>query len=125
MQSFVAQSARFRKGQLSTEDNPRSGIPSTSTDYISEVIVNDILREDRQKTCEEIAHEARITVAFVYRIIINNLKMKKVAARWVTHHLSDEQKACHQRIAEELLHRYQTEGQEFLKRIVALDETWI
>ena len=36
--------------------------------------------------------------------------MRKVAARWVPHHLSDEQKACHQRIAEELLHRFQTEG---------------
>ena len=61
----------------------------------------------------------------VYRIITNNLKMREVAARWVPRHLNDEQKACHQRIAEELLHRYQTEGEEFLKRIVALDETWI
>ena len=33
-----------------------------------------------------------------------------LAARWVPHHVSDEQKACRQRIAEELLHRYQTEG---------------
>ena len=47
--------------------------------------------------------------------------MRKVAARWVPHHLSDEQKACSQRITEELLHRYQTEGEEFLKRTVALD----
>ena len=49
----------------------------------------------------------------------------KIAARWVPYHLNDEQKACRQRIAEELLHRYQTEGEEFLKRIVALDKTWI
>ena len=85
--------------------------------YTSEVTVNDIFREDRQKTCEEISHEARMSVASVYRTITNNLKMRKVAARWVPHHLSDEQKACRQRIAE-LLHRYQTEGEEFLKRIV-------
>ena len=26
-------SAHFRKGRLSTEDNPRSGRPSTATDY--------------------------------------------------------------------------------------------
>ena len=51
-----------------------------------------------------------MSVSSVYRINTYNLKMRKVAARWVPHHLSDEQKACRQRIAEELLHRYQTEG---------------
>ena len=50
-----------------------------------------------------------MSVASVYRIITNNLKMRKVAARWVPHHLSDKQKACRQRIAQ-LLHHYQTEG---------------
>jgi hypothetical protein len=103
-------SASFHEGRLSTEDNSRCGRPSTATDYTFEVNVNDILREDRRKTCEEIAHEARISVASFYRVITNNLKMRKVAARWVPHHLSDEQKPCHQRITEELLHRYQTEG---------------
>jgi hypothetical protein len=72
----------------------KSGRPSTATDYTSEVIVNDILRVDRRRTCEEIAHEARMSMASVYRIITNNLKMRKVTARWVPHHLSDEQKAC-------------------------------
>ena len=45
-----------------------------------------------------------MSAASVYRIITNNLRMKKVAARWVPHHLSDEQKAYRQRIAKELLH---------------------
>ena len=66
-----------------------------------------------------------MSVASVYRIIINNLKMRKVTARWVPHHLSDDQKVCRQRIAEELLYHYQTEGEKFLKRIVALDKTRI
>ena len=93
--------------------------------YTSEIIVNDILQEDQRKTCEEIAQEARMSVGSVYKIITNNLKLRKVAPRWVPHHLSDKQKVCRQRIAEELLHHYQTEGEEFLKRIVALDETWM
>ena len=42
-------SARFCEDRLSTEDNPRSGRPSTTTDYTSEVIFNDILREDRRE----------------------------------------------------------------------------
>ena len=65
-----------------------------------------------------------MSVTSVYRIITNNLKMRKVAARWIPHHLRDEQKACRQRIVE-LLHRYQTEGEQFLKRVVTLDKTWI
>ena len=92
---------------------------------LSEVIVNGILRENRRKTCEEITHEARMSVVSVYRIITNNLKVRKVAAGYVPHHLSDEHKACRQRIGKELLHRYHTEGEEFLKRIVALVETRI
>ena len=61
-------SARFREGRLSTEGNPRSGRPSTATDYTSQVIVNDIVRKKRRKTREKIAHKARISVASVYRI---------------------------------------------------------
>ena len=36
-----------------------------------------------------------MSVSSVYRIITINLKMRKVAAKWIPHHLSDEQKACH------------------------------
>ena len=68
-------SARFRESRLSTEDNPRRGRQSTATDYTSKVNVNDILQEVRRKTCEEIAREARMSVASVYRIITNNLKL--------------------------------------------------
>ena len=59
-------SAHFCEGRPSTEDNLRSGRPSTATDYTSEVIVNDIWREDREKTCKEIAQETRMSVASVY-----------------------------------------------------------
>ncbi|PSN41528.1 hypothetical protein C0J52_17853 [Blattella germanica] len=52
-------------------------------------------------------------------------RMRKVAARCVPHHLGDEQKACLQIIAEDLLLRYQTEGEQFLRRILTTDETWI
>jgi histone-lysine N-methyltransferase SETMAR len=53
------------------------------------------------------------------------LQKRKVAAKWVPHHLSEEQKAARKKVAEELLWRYEAEGEQFLKRIVATDETWI
>ncbi|PSN53442.1 hypothetical protein C0J52_05135 [Blattella germanica] len=55
-----------------------------------------------------------MSVASVYIIITKKLKMRKVAARWVPHHLINEQKACCQRIAEELFQRYQTKGEHCL-----------
>jgi histone-lysine N-methyltransferase SETMAR len=53
------------------------------------------------------------------------LQKRKVAAKWVPHQLSEEQKAARKRVAEELLRRYEAEGEQFLNRIVAIDETWV
>ena len=106
-------------------DNLRRGRPLTSTDYTSEVIVNDILKEDQRKACGEIALETRMSVTSVYRIITEKLQVRNVAARWVIHHLSEVQKAGRKRIAEEFLQRYQTEGEQFLKRTYAIHYTWI
>ena len=53
------------------------------------------------------------------------LLKRKVAAKWVPHHLSEEQKAARKRVAEELLRRYEAEGEQFLNRTVATHEIWI
>ena len=66
-----------------------------------------------------------MSVTSVYRIITVKLQVRKLAAKWVPHHLSEEQKTGHKRITEELLQHYQTGGEQFLKRIVPIDETWI
>jgi len=53
------------------------------------------------------------------------MQKRKVAAKWFQHQLSEEQKAARKRVAEEILRRYEAEGEQFLNRIVAMDETWI
>ena len=50
----------FREGRLSTENDPKSGRPRTSTDDQSVERVLQILEEDRRMTCEEIAYSAGI-----------------------------------------------------------------
>ena len=117
--------SRFREGREGVQDNPRSWRPGTATDDTSVVIVSTLLEEDRRKSCEEIAHEANMSTAAVFRIVTEILQKRKVAAKLVPHHLSEEQKAVHKRVAEELLQHYEAEGEQFLNRIVAIDETWI
>jgi len=65
-----------------------------------------------------------MSTASVFRIVTQILQKRKVAEKWVPHQLSEEQKAACQRVAEELLRRYEPEGVQYLNRIVAIDETW-
>ena len=76
-------------------------------------IVNTLLEEDRRKSCEEIAHEANMSTASVFRIVTQTLQKRKVVAKWVLHQLSGEQKAARKRVAEELLRRYEAKGEQF------------
>ena len=117
--------SRFCEGRLSIQDAARRGRPVAAMDDTSMVIVSTLLEEDRRKSCEEIAHEAKMSTASVFRIVTQTLQERKVAAKWIRHQLSEEQKAAQKRVAEELLQRYKAEGEQFLNRIVAIDETWI
>ena len=76
-------------------------------------------------TCEEIAHSAGISPTSAYRIVTERLHKRRIAARWVPHDLSEEQKCQRLEIAQQLLHRFREEGNEFLQNVVAIDETWI
>jgi histone-lysine N-methyltransferase SETMAR len=114
---------RFREGRLSVENDPKSGRPRTSTDDQSVERVLQILEKDRRMTCEEIAHCARISPTSAYRILTERLHKRRVAARWIPHDLSEEQKCRRLEIAQ-WLHRF-CEGKEFLQKVVANDETWI
>ena len=66
-----------------------------------------------------------MSTASVFRILTQTLQKRKIAAKWVPHQLSEGQKAVRKRVAEELLRRYEAECEQFLNRIVAIDETWI
>ena len=41
------------------------------------------------------------------------MQKRKVTAKWVPHQLSEEQKAARKRVTEELLRRFEAEGEQF------------
>ena len=87
--------------------------------------VQELLEEDRRITCDEIATEIGISHGSVYKILTDNLGKRKVTARWVPHRLTEDKKLSRYRIAVQLRRRYHKEGDSFIQRIVAIDETWI
>lgn len=116
--------SRFKEGESSTADQPRSG--RTPTAVVPDMLeaVEEKMATDRRWTCEELSSELGISEMSVHRILTDKMKMRKICARWVPHLLTQEQKDRRLRIARQLRLRYRREGEDFLRRIVTLDETW-
>ena len=116
---------RFKAGRVSVTDDPREGRPVFVTTDENVEKVKDLLDEDKRFTCEEIAERIGIGHNSVHHILTAILGKRKIVARWVPHHLSDDQKTCRMTISAQHLARFRREGDLFLKRIVAIDESWM
>lgn len=101
------------------------GKESTATDEIHIQMARDLLNSDRRLTCDEIAHELGISHGSAHTIVTKHLGMRKVAARWVPHNLSDSQMDTRVKICRQHIRRHKIEQDSFLDRIVTIDETWI
>ena len=51
--------------------------------------------------------------------------MRKIAAKWVPHALTEEKKLCRYETCRIHLERYQNEGENLLNNIITIDETWV
>ena len=51
--------------------------------------------------------------------------MRKLIARWVSKSLSDEQMATRASVCSALLKRFRSKEDDFLSRLVTVDETWV
>jgi len=87
--------------------------------------VQDIISEDRRRSVREISDLTGICVNVVYRILTDTLKMNKVCARWVPQLLTQDQKTTRVQMSRSFLSRFHREGDQFLHRIVTMDETWL
>ena len=109
----------FKRGRRSTEDESRS-IEVTTQETIDKV--HDSIMEDRRLKVRELANIVGISTERVHHILHEKLDMKKLCARWV---LTLDQKRKRENISNQNLTLFRRNPQDFLRRFITVDETWI
>ncbi|PNF43896.1 hypothetical protein B7P43_G02795 [Cryptotermes secundus] len=84
--------SHFKNGEMSIDDEPRSGRPSTAQTHENVEKIREIIEEDRRQTIEEIVELLGVTWSSVQRMLTEDLGMKRAAAKFVPRLLTAEQK---------------------------------
>ena len=115
---------RFRDGRESIDDDERPGRPTE----IGDAIIDDIrhaVQEDGRITVREISELFDLSTSTVHTILTENLKLERLSARWVPRLLKEDEMKERVRASNAFLRRWRKEGDEFLSRIITVDETWL
>ncbi|XP_026316211.1 histone-lysine N-methyltransferase SETMAR-like [Hyposmocoma kahamanoa] len=115
----------FRDGRERVENESHRRRPRSSLTDENISAVRELIEGDRRLTVQEISSEIGISYGSVQSAITDHLGFRKISARWVPRLLTGNQKQVRSVIAGRLLHRFQEEGEDFLRRIVTCDETWV
>ena len=84
--------SRFQAGRTATDDDPKPGRPSTSTDDTHVERVKSLVRANRRMTIRELADEVNISFGSRKAILTDILGMSRVASIFVPRVLTDEQR---------------------------------
>jgi len=84
--------SHFKSGRRSFEDDPRPGRPSTYHTKEAVAHVREIIRADRRLTIREVAEEVGIAFSTCQKILTEDLRMRRVTAKFVPRLLTVEQK---------------------------------
>ena len=114
----------FKHGRTSLKDEARFGRPLDATDEEMCKKVRDLVYSDRRIQVEEIAQTLGVSHGSISTILHDRLGMRKLTARWVPKSLSDEQMATRASVCSTLLKRFRSKN-DFLLRLVTVDETWV
>ena len=87
--------------------------------------LRDLVYSDRQIKVEEIANALHISHGSFSTTLHDRLGMHKLTARWVPTSLSGEQMATRASVYSSLLKRFRSKEDDFLSRLVTVDETWV
>ena len=108
---------RFKEGRDKVEDDHRSRRPSTSRTDENVARVRQKVRSDHRLAVRIIADELGMNSERVWRIITEDLGMRKICTKMVPRLLSEGQKERRVQVCQDILEQLETEP-NLLKRVV-------
>jgi len=117
--------AQFKRGDFSNCEAPRPGRPKTVT--TPEIIeqIHELILEDRRISAKSIAEQLGVSRERVGSIIHEDLDMRKLSAKWVPKCLNADQKRQRCQSSEQILEFFRRDPNDFLSRLMAMDEIWL
>ena len=115
----------FKRGHTSTKDKHRSGRPVEVTTPEMMDKIHYMVLSDRRIKMRKIVEATGISQGTVSSISHEKLGVTKISARWVPRLLLDENKRNTVVDSDAILAFFRCNPHEFLRRYIAVDETWI
>lgn len=116
---------RFKSGIETVESAPGRGRPATVVNSKMTHKVNALLQTDARITTREVARRLGISTGSAFKILKKKLGVSRIAARWIPHLLTDDQKTARVSIACKLLKLYPEFQQRRFSNVWTVDETWV
>jgi len=117
--------AQFKRCDFSACDAPHPGRPKTVTTPETIDQIHELILEDRRISAKSIAEQLVISRERVGSIIHEDLDMRKLSAKWDPKCLNADQKRQRCQLSEQLLEFFRRDPNDFLSRLVTMDETWL
>ncbi|UYV74812.1 hypothetical protein LAZ67_12001111 [Cordylochernes scorpioides] len=114
----------FSEGREDVNDEERAGRPSTSTTDEKFNEVEKIILANRRITVREVAEDLNLSIGSCHSIFINDLGMRRVAAKFVPKLLNCNQKQQRMNIANEMLDSVRDDP-NLLQRVITGDEAGV
>ena len=115
---------RFRSGENAVRDRTHPGAPRRVRTAPLRGKVETAILQDRRCSLTGLADTLRVSKETIRRTV-HDLGYRKICCRWVPHTLNAEQKRKRVEVANGILADYHARGDDFLKEIVTVDETWV
>ena len=115
--------SRFENGEMSIEDQPRSGRPATSRSDENVDKINTLIREDRRRTIDQLCEMSGISWSSIQRIFSEDLHMGRVAAKFAPRLLPGEQRERRLQACFEFQNQLK-EDPVFFPKVITGDESW-
>lgn len=114
---------RFQEGREDLEDDERSGRPKDVVNEKNTDIVREFIKKEPKSSLKYMESELSISATSIYRILTENLGLRKVCARFVPHTLKQHEKDLRIQHSRDIIKEAKKDP-NFLYSIVTGDETW-